>query len=504
MNKHSYSVFIFVFLLFNAVLSQKLLKGPYLLEPGSTDMTIRWELSDSVSCFIRYDESKQQPARLRGKKDKAFLYEVQLTALQPAKKYVYRISCSTKDIASSWFKTFSSKDENIHFVAMGDSRSHPDIFKTIIQQVQEDEPDFVISMGDLVADGGDYEQWGKYYFDVAAPLINHIPLVSCLGDHETGLDDGELFRYFLRKKEVTGKQWFSFDYGNAHFVALDYRHAENPEMIDWFKKDMQQTNAKWKFVYMHRPCYNLGGHRSHWGREVWPALFSEYKIDLVFAGHSHIYERFYPLRPDSLPFGWPVTYITTGGGGAGLYDVTQGDFLAKAESVNHYVNIWLYGDTLRLQARRMDGTILDKMIIIKSDNSYDDSYLAEIKSQDHLDLLTMFMKAISRSISKVPLYSKPAKINIELKSNIRQNIAFHIGLSDSSKTYYQAETLSGTLNKGMRFKARLPVFRKAEIRISPWGDMQPPLRLKAVFSMDGREETILGGAIEYWPDDEDY
>lgn len=28
-------------------------------------------------------------------------------------------------------------------------------------------------------------------------------------------------------------------------------------------------------------CYNLGGHRSAWGREVWPVLFRKYKVDIL-------------------------------------------------------------------------------------------------------------------------------------------------------------------------------------------------------------------------------
>ncbi len=493
-----------LFFLLTSGQAQQLLKGPYLLEPGSREITIRWELDDSLQCKVIYGDGLKQKARLRGKKHRGFLFESVLKNLQPGKKYTYRISCNDTNLASGWFKTTPVKQENIHFVAMGDSRSHPDIFGSILKRVQSDEPDFIISMGDLVVAGGVYEQWGKYYFDVAGNVINHIPLVSCLGDHETSPDDGELFRYFLRKDESTDKQWFSFDYGSAHFVALDYRHADNPAMIDWFKQDMQNTKAKWKFVYMHRPCYNLGGHRSAWGRDIWPALFRRYKVDLIFAGHSHIYERFYPLLPDSLPSGWPLTFVTTGGSGAGLYDVTQSEFLAKAESVNHYVDVFLSGDTLRLQAKRMDGSMLDKMTVIKQSDSYDPTYLAQIKSEDRLNLLTMFMKAISRSVAQVPLKSAPAVMQIKLRSAMAQDVAFQIELSDSSKAFYRMESLSATLKKGQPFTAKLSVFRTTDVRLSPWGEMDPPLRLKAEFTIDGRKNTIIGGAIEYWPDNDDY
>jgi hypothetical protein len=137
-------------------------------------------------------------------------------------------------------------------------------------------------------------------------------------------------------------------------------------MISWFKKDIESAGAKWNFVFMHRPCYNLGGHCSAWGRDKWPELFCQYKVDIVYAGHSHQYERFYPIRPRKQPDSHPVTYITTGGAGAGLYDVTQNPYLARAESVNHYMNFEISGDTLRAKAIRNDNTLLDEFSMIKS------------------------------------------------------------------------------------------------------------------------------------------
>ena len=269
---------------------------------------------------------------------------------------------------------------------MGDSRSKPEIFKAISDQVNQLNPDLILSVGDLVGSGGYYNEWEKYYFGVAGDVINHIPMISALGDHEGDSDDGELFTHFLFPHKDYHKLWFSFDYEDAHFIALDYRHPYNEEMIEWFKKDMTASKAKWKFVTMHRPSYNLGGHRSNWGREIWPKLFRDYKVDIVFAGHSHIYERFYPTRPLSQSNSWPVTYITTGGAGAPLYEVVQDPALAFAKSINHFVYISLNKNQLDLKTYLMDGTILDKISFSKREKEYEESYSSLIKPQENLDL----------------------------------------------------------------------------------------------------------------------
>ena len=66
-------------------------------------------------------------------------------------------------------------------------------------------------MGDLVENGGNYDQWNEYYFAVADDLISEIPLVSTLGDHAGDGYDGELVRHYLRTDQSTDKKWFSFD-----------------------------------------------------------------------------------------------------------------------------------------------------------------------------------------------------------------------------------------------------------------------------------------------------
>ena len=112
---------------------------------------------------------------------------------------------------------------------------------------------------------------------------------------------------------------------------------------------------------MHRPTYNLGGHRVAWGKDVWPELFRENKIDIVFAGHSHLYERFYPLRPMSKPDAWPVTYITTGGAGASLYEAIENPSMAYTKSINHFLKVDIHKNKIRLKAIGIDGEILDSI-----------------------------------------------------------------------------------------------------------------------------------------------
>jgi predicted phosphodiesterase len=505
--KHFKFLFLFIFLLTVNGYTQKITKGPFLVEPGDTVMLIRWETDQPVGCSVKFGQTdaldSEVKAELRGEKYGGYLYQATLVELEQDSDYFYQVFAGESISGIKKFRTTSPNADRMRFVAMGDSRSNPDIFKKIIDNMQVTNPDFIISMGDLVANGGTYTEWEEFYFSVAGVTIDHVPLVSTLGDHEGSGDEGELFRHFLRTDQPTEKQWFSFNYGNAHFISLDYRHPDSEEMISWFKEDIESADAKWNFVYMHRPCYNLGGHRSAWGRDKWPELFRQYRVDIVFAGHSHQYERFHPIRPVTQPDSHPVTYITTGGAGAGLYDVTQNPYLARAESVNHYVDFEISGDTLRAKAIRNDNTLLDEFRMIKSKDNYDDNYLALTMPQENLDILTMFTRAASFSIETIPLDDHPSRAFVNLKSTIADDIGYIIKLSEASQPFYQMESVSDSLKGYENKQIPLSILSKTDMTVSRWGDIKPELIITITYKYKTGEYTIHGGAIEYSPN-EDY
>jgi acid phosphatase type 7 len=498
-----FAIFLIYALSIQEAKSQNIIKGPYLIEPGKTRMIIRWEFDKISDYTVEYKLDKKKAKQLklnyRGTKNNAHLYEATLSDLHPNSVYYYRLVSPGNN---KWFKTrtYADNQENLTFVAMGDSRSNPEIFSKIMNETGEADPDLIISMGDLVENGGKYQQWNEYYFSVVRGIAESTPIISTLGDHEGEGDNGELFSYFLRTDQSVDKQWFSFDYGSAHFISLDYRCPDSKEMADWFIKDITSSSKKWNFVYMHRPCYNLGGHGSAWGRGTWPELFSKFKIDIVFAGHSHLYERFYPVKPSDDSAALPVTYITSGGAGAELYEVvTNESVLASSESVNHFIKVQIAGDTLKLQTIRMDGSLLDKLLIVKNKSGYNKEYADRAIPQKMLNLLTMFNSSISQSISSVPLYSIPIEYKLKLHSGTNEMIPFKVELADTTVKCYFAEHLSDTLKNNVDKEVIFRIFSRNDMTFSTWGELRPELRLKLTYEYNNQEEKLVGGALGFWP-----
>jgi len=134
------------------------------------------------------------------------------------------------------------------------------------------------------------------------------------GNHEASDSyDHYMNRFNMPSKSKTKNLYYSFDINNVHFVSIvsemgvgsSYFSKKDLEKFkDWFAKDMEGSDSKWKVAYFHRPlyCSDEEGSMKHRCvneakqlRTFFEDLFYKYHVDLVIAGHNHLYERMYPL-----------------------------------------------------------------------------------------------------------------------------------------------------------------------------------------------------------------
>jgi predicted phosphodiesterase len=433
--------------------------------------------------------------------ESGYLYEANISKLKTGKTYFYQVRSEKVSSRINTFKAGVKSNQGFSFVVLGDSRSKPHVFKAIAKQVNEIDPALIVANGDLVAKGGNHNHWQTQFFDVAKDMINHIPFVTAVGDHESDEVDGDeaiLFTHYLFPEKDHLKLWYSYDVGDAHFIFLDWRYPFNEEMIQWFKEDVKESDKLWKFVIMHRPAYNLGGHRVAWGKDVWPELFRENKIDIVFAGHSHLYERFYPLRPMSKPDAWPVTYITTGGAGASLYEAIENPSMAYTKSVNHFLRVDIHKGKLGLKAIGIDGEVLDSISWEKKKGKINAEYLKLVKPQEEMDIINVFNGPISQRMDRLPMVEVPYEPVLKLQSvNIKEDIEFTIRLEETSKGNYKMESVSGILKAGEEMDIKLKIFGRSTLTVSKWGDLQPKLRLITDYKTKTYSGKIIGKILEY-------
>ena len=81
----------------------------------------------------------------------------------------------------------------------------------------------------------------------------------------------------------------------VQFFALDSVNLDD-DQLSWFDRQLSESKAEWKIVFFHHPIYSSGRYAlsSAARRSTLEHALIEHEVDVVFAGHEHVYERMAP------------------------------------------------------------------------------------------------------------------------------------------------------------------------------------------------------------------
>ncbi|KAK0576389.1 hypothetical protein LWI29_016676 [Acer saccharum] len=151
-----------------------------------------------------------------------------------------------------------------------------------------------------------WDTWGRFTERNAA----YQPWIWTAGNHEIDFDPeiGESipFKPYENRYHVpyeasysTAPFWYSIKRASAYIIVMSSYSAYGkytPQykwLLNEFPK-VNRTETPWLIVLMHSPLYNSYVHHYMEGetmRVMYESWFVEYKVDVVFAGHVHAYER---------------------------------------------------------------------------------------------------------------------------------------------------------------------------------------------------------------------
>jgi len=377
-------------------------KGPYLQTPTQSAVTIVWASDKKADATVRYGVGKADrkaegaptvqkidfpgtPYVDKGKvvyppAQSEYVYELTLTKLKPGASYCYTVELGGQKSGGT-FAIEPKKTKKFSFIAYGDSRSNPTIHAGVAGNFRRHNPAFILHVGDLVGSGA-YREYGREFFAPLDDVIRYVPMWPARGNHE---GDAVAYKqlFSLPRDELN----YSFDYGNAHFTCVDScDFARQKKILEWAEKDLSESKARWKIVFYHHPTYDVGSHRSDWGRNDFAPVFRKHGVDISLAGHTHVYERFRPMYTPGENDDHPITYIVTGGGGAGMYSYQESKQLAAASREFHYMLFTVEGDTLTGTTITAAGKKIDTFTISKPGGKYAGAYLDKAFSErDFID-----------------------------------------------------------------------------------------------------------------------
>ncbi|WOK95079.1 phosphoenolpyruvate phosphatase [Canna indica] len=284
-------------------------------------------------------------------------------------KYYYKIGTGSS-AREFWFQTPPevNPDAPYTFGIIGDLGQTYNSLSTL-EHYMKTGAQAILFVGDLsyadnykYNDGIRWDSWGRLVEKVAA----YQPWIWNTGNHEIEYrpDLGEaspckayLHRYSTPYKasKSTSPLWYAIRRASAHIIVLSSYSpfVKYTPQWHWLREELKQVNREktpWLIVLMHVPLYN--SNQAHYMegeamRAVFESWFVQYKVDIIFAGHVHAYERSYRVSninynitsgsPYPVPDKSAPVYITIGDGGnqeglASRFFEVQPDYSAFREA----------------------------------------------------------------------------------------------------------------------------------------------------------------------------
>ncbi len=216
-------------------------------------------------------------------------------------------------------KPLNNAEGTFRFAIMSDRTGGmlPGVFEKGAEKVALMQPEFVLSVGDLV-DGytTDPAVWNAQWDEFDA-IVDRLPMrfYYVPGNHD--ISNPQLDAVW---RERHGSPWYTFRYKDVLFVALHTEDLKGGGIGERQLSDITAAldankDARWTLLFMHRPLWNYGDKA---GYEQIEAALGDRKYTL-FSGHHHHYLY-------SKHNGRDHYVLATTGGGSDLRGVKFGEF----------------------------------------------------------------------------------------------------------------------------------------------------------------------------------
>lgn len=297
-------------------------RGPYLQNPTSSSVVVRWRTLAAANSRVRFGLTT---ASLNLTVDDPTLtteHVVTITGLTPDTRYYYTIGSTTVAETTADPNTYFTTTpvpgavRPVRVWVIGDSGQAGNDSRNVrngyLTYSGASPADVWLMLGDNAYNSGTDTEYQSAVFNIYQTVLRRTPLWSTFGNHDGATADSatqtgpyyDIFT-FPRQGEAGGvpsgtEAWYSFDYGNVHFVCLnsfDVDRSVAAPMLTWLRQDLEATSREWIVAFFHHPPYSKGSHDSDAEIELIEMrqnalpILEEFGVDLVLTGHSHSYER---------------------------------------------------------------------------------------------------------------------------------------------------------------------------------------------------------------------
>jgi hypothetical protein len=213
--------------------------------------------------------------------------------------------------------------------------------------------ELVLMLGDNLYGAQRAEDFVTKFERPYAPLLKAgVLFYASLGNHDSPSNR------FYPGFNMGGERYYTFVRQKTRFLALDTNQMDAKQLA-WVENVMQRAEEDWKICYFHHPLYsNAARHGSDVGlRVILEPRFVKHGVNVVFAGHDHVYERTHPQQG--------ITHFV--GGSSGM--LRRGDMrrspvsAASFDQDQAFILVEIAGDNLFFESRSRTGQTIDSGVI---------------------------------------------------------------------------------------------------------------------------------------------
>lgn len=222
-----------------------------------------------------------------------------------------------------WTHLRLNKDpEQFHFAVVSDRTggARPGVFERAIKHLNLLQPEFVVSVGDLIQGADDPDKVDERWQEMDGFIKQlQMPFFFLPGNHD--MTDAVMEKKW---REKFGRSYYHFVYQNVLFLMLNTEEAPkrllgtfSKEQVDYVKRTLSDNKSvRWTIVVMHKPIWASSAEGTGWP-EVEQALAD--RPYTCFCGHIHRYKK-------TVNHGRRYFIFATTGGRSLLRGVEHGEF----------------------------------------------------------------------------------------------------------------------------------------------------------------------------------
>jgi 3',5'-cyclic AMP phosphodiesterase CpdA len=246
------------------------------------------------------------------------------------KKFLIILAVSVLFLIPACQNNVNGERDSFKFVFMADIHVQPELeadrgFSKAIESVNELDPDFVITGGDLIMDAlAESHQRASGLYSLYERLCEkfEMPVHNTIGNHEifglypeSGVNPShpDYGKAMFRRRIGEGSTYYSFDHKGWHFIIIDaigftperrYIGRVDSVQIEWIRKDLEKVRMETPIVIStHIPFLSVYRQARNGGTSVLAPsevvvnsskvieLFKDHNLRLVLQGHLHIVEE---------------------------------------------------------------------------------------------------------------------------------------------------------------------------------------------------------------------